>query len=149
MKSVDNIMTLWNLMDDTEKRELCLRIADRAMADGIADKESVATALRARKKRRPYRKKRSFWMRSVLSINEAEAGMYRLVGDWVHDVAKETTEGTCLTLGWEADGTKYYLLAIAETGGEVQVNGETVLDAREVWRGTDYTSIEPQLGGYL
>ena len=149
MKSVDNIMTLWNLMAEAEKRELCLRIADRAMAEGLADEKQVLDAVQGGKKTWRRSRKRH-WVRRVDGIDAEKKGVFRLVGKWAYDVAKGSDEGDLLAIGWEDDdGEKHYLLGRHETGATAHVREEEIENVAVLERYDSYARLEKDVCRYL
>ena len=118
MNAVEILMRMYDGMSMDEKREVIKRIGATAIEDGlIPDPEaSEASESKAKKKRRGGSFK-SYWMKSATGIDSTKKGMFRVEGDWVNDIGKDTSVGDLVIIGAK-DPKKYMLTRVTKSASD-------------------------------
>lgn len=115
MNAVEILMRMYDGMSMDEKREVIKRIGATAKDDGLIP-EPEESESKAKKKRRGGSFK-SYWMKSATGIDTTKKGMFRVEGDWVNDIGKDTSVGDLVIVGAK-DPKKYMLTRVTKSASD-------------------------------
>ena len=122
---IENIMTIYQGMDNDEKKALVEAVGLAAINDGLypdADKNPTAKMPKTikailgkpvpagggtRKKFVP-RSNKPYWVKKITNINDAQKGFHAWESDWVNDTAHLVTSDVVL-VGWKFEPKSYTL----------------------------------------
>ena len=142
---IENIMTIYQGMDNDEKKALVEAIGLAAIGDGLypnADDNPTAKMPKTikatlgkpvpagggtRKKFVP-RNKKAYWVKKVSNINPAQKGFNAWESDWVNDT-NELDVGDVVLVGWKFEPKKYFICkAHHDTSAKISLPDGTELD---------------------
>lgn len=106
MTVIDTVMSFYDMMNDDEKRELILRIGEKALADGLVKEADVAKATGKASGKKRGRK--PFWIKSCDAIDDKKKGVFAVEGDWVNKIRDDLPLGGLCIVGTRS---KRYALA--------------------------------------
>lgn len=115
MNAVEILMRMYDGMSMDEKREVIKRIGATAKEDGLIP-EPEESESKAKKKRKGGGFK-SYWMKSATGIDTTKKGMFRVEGDWVNDIGKDTSVGDLVIIGAK-DPKKYMLTRVTKSASD-------------------------------
>ena len=137
MSAIDSVMMFWDMMSTDEKKELILRIGERAMQDGIVDAKMIA----GQKKRRSTK---PFWMKTVEGVDPSKKGMFRVEGNWVNNVQRDVAEGNMVIVGTREP--RHYWVGRRVDGAKMDIaNGLVVEDIAHVTDADSFAGIEKEI----
>ena len=137
MSAIDSVMMFWDMMSTDEKKELILRIGERAMQDGIVDAKMIA----GQKKRRSTK---PFWMKTVEGVDPSKRGMFRVEGNWVNNVQRDVAEGNMVIVGMREP--RHYWVGRRVDGAKMDIaNGLVVEDIAHVTDADSFAGIEKEI----
>ncbi len=141
MNAIDHVMTFWDMMSEDEKKELILRIGEKAVAEGMVSMEELSKGKETRtsKPRKRGRSTREYWMKSVEGLDDGKKGVFKVVGGWVNDVQKDLCDDGLVLVGTKEPVKRYYLccrrdgrsVTVKVAGGDLKLEDLYELDSGE------------------
>ena len=131
---IENIMTIYQGMDNDEKKALVEAIGLAAINDGLypdADKNPTATMPKtikgtlgkpvpaggSTKRKFVPRSNKPYWIKEITNINEAQKGFHAWESEWVNDTTTDLAAGDVVLVGWKFEPKKYYLCTAKNCDG--------------------------------
>lgn len=148
---IDNIMAIYQGMDNDEKKELVEAIGLAAIGDGLypnADANPTANMPKTIKatlgkpvpagggKKKGWKgKSLPYWVKKITNINPAQKGFHAWESEWVNDTS-ELAEGEVVLVGWKFEPKKYYLCKadIFNRSAKIKLPDGTELNNLELFR---------------
>lgn len=132
---IENIMTIYQGMDNDEKKALVEAVGLAAINDGLypdADKNPTATMPKtikgtlgkpvpaggSTKRKFVPRSNKPYWVKKITNINDAQKGFHAWESDWVNDTEIGLNAGEVVLVGWKFEPKKYYLCRGSNDGKE-------------------------------
>lgn len=150
MNAIDHVMTFWDMMSEDEKKQLILRIGEKAVQEGMVSMDDLVKGKSEKPKRRRGRSTREYWMKSIDGLDDSKKGVFKVVGAWVNDVQKDLCDEGLVLVGTKDSGekgpVKRYHLCKRRDGHTTRVrvaSGELAIqDLCELASGESFRDIE-------
>ena len=140
---IENIMTIYQGMDNDEKKALVEAVGLAAINDGLYPDaklprpmpktikgtlgKSVPAGGGKKKKFVPSRMK-PYWVKKITNINDAQKGFRSWESEWVNDT-NELDVGDVVLVGWRYEPKKYFICkAHHDTSAKISLPDGTELD---------------------
>jgi len=139
---IDNIMAIYQGMDNNEKKELVEAIGLAAIGDGLypnADDNPTAKMPKTIKatlgkpvpagggKKKGWKgKSLPYWIKEITNINPAQKGFRAWESEWVNDTTTDLAAGDVVLVGWKFEPKKYYLCKAIVPSSEPRTNCEGI-----------------------
>lgn len=148
MSSIDIVVNIYKQMADDEKKELLMRLSEVAVADGTVKMPSPTTSSKGVSRGKRFKK--PYWIKAVTGIDKTKKGMFRVMGDWINDLAKEAKKGSLYIVGFR--NPKHYVLCQMGVDS-IKVHDETHTHYADVTgtviaRGDTFKAIEEEIKNY-
>lgn len=145
MSAIDNVMVFWDVMSTDEKKELILRIGEKALEEGIVNADEIKPVGGKKKRKGSYK---PFWIKTAERIDPTKKGMFRVEGNWVNDVQRDVAEGNLVIVGTKAP--KHYWVGKRQDGANMDlINGLAVENIAYVTDADNFSGIETALENAL
>lgn len=112
---IQRVETIYDGMETDEKRELLVRLSQKAKEDGLLHATTISMAgsgpAKVAKKKGAWKGRKPYWCKTLTSFEGGAKGTDCIVGDYFFDVKDAVDVGSLYVVGFRAEPKAYALMA--------------------------------------